>query len=532
MLAPRFTLMILASLLFATAASANIRFLVTVGATKGFVNESPLKWAEQDAKRVEEVFSEIGGVSKKRSMLLLSPSAIELERALARLDGMATEARNTGEKVEVVFHYSGHGDKDALHLGTETYSIERLKQGLSKVNAEVTLAFIDACRTSSRAKGATLGPPFTGALIREPSPEGTGYFFSTQMGASAQESDSDEGGVFTQALIAALRGEADKDSDGRITLSEMWQSVYSNTLTKSYQTSASQRPEMNVAFAGEGALVLTYLNRSEGLLTIDESFVGSVLLLDARNGRVISEITKSDPSPVVIALPKRRIGVQYRAADSGKLYRGEFTMNWQGQKLLALNELSETKALASLERGAGDIDASPYFLRLSGGPIYSAFTPLGVSANVELERRLLGTPLFFGGAIEVARGDRVNDNLRLLHHLYSASFLSAYEYYWGPIRLSAGANLGLTWINQSVTPADKARRERIGVTSESLNNNALAPHFLARTNASWGLTTNLRLAASFQGGLFILKSKPSYFEERALTLEPQLSFRLGVEYEF
>ena len=97
-------------------------------------------------------------------------------------------------------------------------------------------------------------------------------------GEEALESNSLKSGVFTHHLISALRGAADRDADGRVTLHEAYEYAYSGTLQTSSRTNERlQHPTISFAAEGAGPLVLTRIAPARSLLTLpaarDEQYV-------------------------------------------------------------------------------------------------------------------------------------------------------------------------------------------------------------------------------------------------------------------
>ena len=54
-----------------SSAHAAVRSIVAIGNDVGLAGELPLRWAEQDASRLAEVFTSLGGVSSTRATVLL-----------------------------------------------------------------------------------------------------------------------------------------------------------------------------------------------------------------------------------------------------------------------------------------------------------------------------------------------------------------------------------------------------------------------------------------------------------------------------
>ena len=98
------------------------------------------------------------------------------------------------------------------------------------------------------------------AIARRRSLPGDGLAFLTASSASedAQESDELRGSFFTHALVSGLLGAADRDGDGAVVLDEAYRYAYEATLRATSRTFAgTQHPTFRYDFRGQGELVLT-----------------------------------------------------------------------------------------------------------------------------------------------------------------------------------------------------------------------------------------------------------------------------------
>ena len=123
------------------------------------------------------------------------------------------------QRTEVVVFASAHAQAGALHLVGTRLPVQDLRALVQATGADLRLVIVDACETGEAQKGATRGPAY--ALTVE-APPTTGDVFIASSGAHepAQEWDALGGSLFTHHLLAGLRGDADFDRDGRVTLME------------------------------------------------------------------------------------------------------------------------------------------------------------------------------------------------------------------------------------------------------------------------------------------------------------------------
>ena len=529
LLSATFTVALLA-LLFAANANATTRYFLGIGNALGYSNEVPLKWAQSDAKKMRSVFVDLGGVHEERAFLLENPNVIALERALSKLQGSVEEAVRQGERTEVIVHYAGHGDRDALHMGGQSFSIALLKKRVAQLGAQASIVIIDACRTDARARGATLGPRFDGAAVREVAPDGTVLLFSAREGEVAQESDTIEGAFFTHALISALRGAADSDGDKRVTLAEAWQNAHARTLTKTHAQASAQHPQMNVELAGEGEIVLTELERAKATLVLGQDLRGSVLVLEARTGRVIALVDKLDESELSLAVPPGRIAVQVRSSLTNETSAGEFALDWGGQKRVIKSELTKSIALASVARGTSDIDLTPFVLSLMTGASASPFGFPGGTLRLAFERRLLRTPIFLGASLDASFSNRENERWLLRHSLMGAHALVSAEFYLSTLRLFVGADVGASVVSQEGERKNAERIEEVLGDVPVTKASALVPSIFARGGVSLPLLYGFSVQAALRVGTQLVPVELS--DEARLTLSPRGDLLVGVSLEF
>ena len=160
----------------------------------------------------------------------------------------------------VVVAFSGHGvtlegksyfcptDASLKEPQQTMISVETFYQRLEKSQAALKVMMVDACRNDPRVSGARSvraakesSVPFFDALQRPP--RGILLLTSCAPGEMSME-DKDLGhGVFMHHVLKGLKGEADSDRSGGVSLSELWQ--YANKETKVYvarKFNDSQRP--------------------------------------------------------------------------------------------------------------------------------------------------------------------------------------------------------------------------------------------------------------------------------------------------
>lgn len=303
------------------AAAAEV-FLVSAGNNLGRAGDAPLRYAERDASEVAAVLQRLGGVPAQNTVLALGQDADALRRVVLEQNARIRQLP-PGQAVLVVF-YSGHADAAGLHLGQSTLPFEELRSMLAGSPAAVRLLVLDSCRSggATRVKGVRPAEPFEIRLDDRLQAEGLAIITSSAAGEDSHESDQLRASFFSHHLVNALRGAADTDRNGEITLDEAYRYTYEQTLRSSGRTLMLQHPTFQYDIKGKGSMVLTRLtddrNRS-GRLALDEP--GFYLVLEeSENGPVTAEVMVGAGGARLV-LPAGRYFVQRRAPDHFLEYR-------------------------------------------------------------------------------------------------------------------------------------------------------------------------------------------------------------------
>jgi WD40 repeat protein/uncharacterized protein YgiM (DUF1202 family) len=207
-----------------------------------------LKFADQDALGFYNYLVSQIGVPKEQITLLTNADAtlLNLKRVLG------TELRRkAGEKDTVIIYYAGHGapESDATSSdddGLEKYLVpyegdpnDLYATGLPMREVETILQRLASERvifiTDSCYSGATAGRTFATAsrravvsdafLARLAKAKGRVVLTASRASEVSEERDALGHGVFTYYLLEGLRGKADLDGDGVITIDEIYNYV-------------------------------------------------------------------------------------------------------------------------------------------------------------------------------------------------------------------------------------------------------------------------------------------------------------------
>ena len=292
-----------------------VRLLVAAGSKIGLPAERPLKFADNDAKRVRDVMVSLGGVRREHAFFVNEPSRSDLYAAIDR--AKAEASRHRAEEVTLVFYFSGHGDRDALHLGSDRVLVSDLSAKLAEVPAGLRIAVTDACR-ATREKGFASDEPFAISATMVPQASGQVWLHASSDGEAAQESDELQGAIFTNAWLSGLRGAADVNGDARVTLDESFAFAHSQTLIRSSKSSGvMEKPEAVMSLREAAPVVLTQTAARMGTIALPRGKDTHFLVYSAGAKSVLSELWSSPDRQLMLRVPPGRYVVQKRFGATG-----------------------------------------------------------------------------------------------------------------------------------------------------------------------------------------------------------------------
>lgn len=316
---PRHLLWLMAAALWLLPALARAlpeqTWLIAIGSNHGDAGEEALLYAERDAREMSEVLHRTGGLSTSRTRLLLDEDADAVRRTLIELNAKL-RAGLTSSPSALIVYFSGHADAEELHLGGSRLSFSELRGLLEGSPAGLRLLIVDSCRSGgvSRVKGVLAAQSFEIKLQEPVSAEGMAIMTSSAASGYSQESDALKGSFFSHHLMNGLRGAADRDGDGQVTLAEAYRYTYEQTLRSTGRTLEVQHPTYSYDVKGRGEVILSQPGRSDrssGRLRLFEP--GLYLVTEERqDGPLFAEVTASRQGTTIV-LPVRHYFVQHRA---------------------------------------------------------------------------------------------------------------------------------------------------------------------------------------------------------------------------
>lgn len=514
-------LFFLGALLFVESARAEVvRHAIVIGNDRGGPGEVPLRFAEADARKIFAVLRELGDFHSENMVLLEGRSAAEVQRVLISVNARIRADASAGRDAELLVYYSGHADAERLHLGAtslELSLLERLVQGSS---AGFRILVLDACRSGAltRVKGGRPVTPFAVALAA-PISEGVAFLTSSAAGEDAQESDALHGSFFTHYLVSGLRGAADHDQDGAVSLQEVYTYAYQHTLRASSQTLyGMQHPTFRLDLKGHGAVRLTWVWRAKEsarlALPTGHSFL---LFAGSELGPVVAEVSERDTART-LALDPGRYFVRGRARDH--LLEGIVEVAPGESRRVDASRLERVE-YARLARKGGTERVRAHGPWLG----YQLRTPLwsgasfchGLRGGHSLDLRELTLSL----GVAFCRSSF--DNSRLRAHADEASLdVSAVRVIDLPvISVALGGTLGAGWLRQSFETRGRA----------PARNSWLAfPGALVALSVELGHSTSAFAEAI--GRLSVFRQRRGEGSETNTTAVPGLALTLGATQRF
>jgi len=375
-------LLLAAALLAPLAAeAAGTRFAVVAGNNVGAPGRARLLFAEKDAERFRRALLELGGFAEDDVLQLRGARADDFRAALRRIEGQVAQARADGEKPLLVVYYSGHAGAGGLEMGADQISYDELKAAAARSTAGAKVFIVDACEAGAltQVKGAVPSLAVNFPLPKD-EVQGTAFIASTAVGESAQESAVLGGSFFTHHLEVGLRGAADADGDGLVTLAEAFRYTSSATVAATSATHVgAQHPTYDFRMAGRGDVVLADLRRAEAKLLVPAD-PGSLYVLKGPRG-LVAEVP-AGAGALSLGLPSGSYAIERRSPD------GRAT----GSLALAVGETRQVPKLVptryEMARTKGGPRATEWYLgagaALVGLPGGSAAPTFGAGVRHEL----------------------------------------------------------------------------------------------------------------------------------------------------
>ena len=438
---------LLLALWCAVAHADTRRIAIVVGNNAGAADQTPLRYAEADAGKLARVLGELGGVKADDLFLLQGKDLASVSQAFTQAKARIAQ-REPGQRVILVFYFSGHSDGQALELGRDRLAYGDLRTWLAAAGADVRIALVDSCKSGAllQAKGGTRGPAFQIRLSDDLASTGEALLTSSAADEVALESKEIGGSFFTHHFVSGLRGAADTSGDGIVTLAEAYQYAYAHTIKTTGDTIIGpQHPAYDYRLSGQGELVLTELAKPTASVELPKGFSRG-LVIDVARDQVIAELT-SDVRPVIAVQPGL---YAVRAWREGKVLAGRVAVAANERRSVHWDELSPATDVATRSKGDDDLgvaarlasDGERPALGVAVGVSGGVATGVGAVPSLVVDGRLAS-----GWSLSLAAGSRSVSGFRET----SIALLAGYRVTTAPraVRAWAGVEGGPGFVTQS-----------------------------------------------------------------------------------
>ncbi len=258
-------------------------YTLVVGVSNYENGEVPqLKFADADAKAFGEFLKtqeKVFAHTHVRLMLNEQATKKELEKYLNY------ELLKAGKDDTVILFLSGHGSSDPkkpgefffLSYDADPNYLEATSVKMSgldfikRLDVPRVLLVADACNSGGYSQVGTkaIKRSFTGFVKEFEGSTGKVIMTSSKPDESSQEKAGLKQGVFTYFMLKGLKGEADLDRDGVVTLRELYDYVYDRTKS---ETEGAQHPQLEGS-AMVGAFPVSVLGKMDNPIQLEVRFI-------------------------------------------------------------------------------------------------------------------------------------------------------------------------------------------------------------------------------------------------------------------
>jgi len=242
-----------------------------------YQNLPPVEFAAMDARKVANYFQYLLGVPGQNVVLLENEKATR-SAVTARLKDYLS--KNVDPDSVVYVYFAGHGmpdvasgeaylalyDTEATNISRTGYRVKEYLADIGALNVKSSYVFTDACFSGVASRGEKMLIPGARPAMLHVEDESLATGKVVAMGATTgsqlSHSYSDKRhGLFTFYLLSGLRGQADVDGNGSVTMGELYAYVKENVGRVSRRTAMEQVPSVTPRIENVGESPLLVLPR-------------------------------------------------------------------------------------------------------------------------------------------------------------------------------------------------------------------------------------------------------------------------------
>jgi hypothetical protein len=386
------------------------RVAVLVTAKKGIGGELPLAHVEEDAARLEETLRLMGNFAPGDIHRL---DDVAPDKVFKKLTALEDSLSRIKEETLLLFYYSGHGDDESLHLMGETLAHTELRERLEKFPARLKIGIIDSCSSGAIiGKGSLVRAAFKVKIDDSLKMKGTVILTSSRGDELSLALPFLKGSIFSHHLSSGLRGAADEDADGKVSLNEAYHYAYLRTRDDTEQhEQGEQLPQIkSLDVVGEGPVTLTWLKMARASLALPPGRE-VCFITNADEERLIAEGHLEPARELHMALKPASYVLKCRQKEGRLIRKASFSM--------VAGELKRADTLPFVEESRGEI------LRKGGPENLEQLCSFDISAqSIYVERNQRTNVVNLEGLLEL-RGRFSADDVTTAYYPSSSTVVTA-----------------------------------------------------------------------------------------------------------
>jgi hypothetical protein len=228
-----------------------------------YSNLPSVDFAQKDSSVMKEYFIRVLGIPEENIKYLVDSQATK-STITGHLRSILP--RNVEKDSNLYLYFAGHGfpevvegkivdtylvpyDGNPQFITESGYKIKDLYEDLDKLKIQRTFVFLDACFSGGASRSEKMLGGTRPALIDPPTTllksDKVISLASTKGGQASNSYPERKHGLFTYFLLDGLKGAADKDGDGWISMEELFSYVRDNVAKVSRRKGVEQTPAVN-----------------------------------------------------------------------------------------------------------------------------------------------------------------------------------------------------------------------------------------------------------------------------------------------